>query len=91
MFVPGIPMDSSGHIVAVPMGCSVGVNSHPFAFAPMPPAYFASKGQALSFDYDRAWHAGDFSMDEDFNATGYGSFRGQAATHGRLRRKYRPY
>ena len=30
-------------------------------------------------------------MDAAFNQTGYGGYRGQAATHGRLSRKYRPY
>jgi hypothetical protein len=30
-------------------------------------------------------------MDAAYNRTGYGAYRGQAATHGRLSRKYRPY
>jgi len=30
-------------------------------------------------------------MDPSYNASGYGSYRGQAASHGRLGRKYRPY
>jgi hypothetical protein len=97
IYVPGVPFTThGGAVVAMPMGCTLGVNSAPFAFAPMPPTYYGSISDSSlqappSFDYERAWHGGDFSMDEEFNATGYGAFRGQAATHGRLRRKYRPY
>jgi len=97
MFVPGVPV-GAGAVYASPHNMGGGPLGHAgsFAYAPMPAMYYESlptgtSSDAGGFDYDRAWYGGDFSMDPNYNQTGYGGFRGQATTHGRLRRKYRPY